>query len=79
MKYPTFINRTTIKWPEGATPRALILRKHDQSMMRRQISAQASVSLSPRLSLRWRQQILCKQLSASRTASASRLSFAYHI
>ena len=78
VKYPTFLNRN-IKWPDGATPRALIHRKHDQSMMRRQFSAWASVSVSPRLSLRWRQQILCKQLTVMRTTPASRLSSAYHI
>ena len=48
------MNRSSIKWPKGATPRALILKEHDQFMMRsalRQLSPQALLSVAPRLSL----------------------------
>ena len=68
VRYPTSMNCTSTNGPKGATPRALILKEHDQSMKRSalcQLSAQPSVSVAPRLSL-WRRQrrILCKQPSS---------------
>ena len=82
VRYPSFMNRSSIKWPKGATPRALILKEHDQFMMRnalRQLSPQASLSVAPRLSLWRRRRIFCNQPTSVRTTSASRLSFAYHM
>ena len=81
-RYPASMNRTDIEWAEGATPRAKILKAHDQFMMRsavRQWSAQASASVSPPLSLWRRRRILCKQPTSVRTTSAPRLSLAYHL
>ena len=82
VRYPISMNRTDIEWHEGAFPCAKILKAHDQFMMRsavRQLSAQASASVSPRLSLWRRRRTLCKQPTSVRTTSASRLSFAYHM
>ena len=78
VKYPC-LNRTSITWPEGATSGALILKKHDQSMMRSSVSqptAQASVSASRCLDLSTRPWIFCKHPTSARTTSTSRLRFA---
>ena len=75
VRYPSAMD-STIKWPEGATPHALILKKHDLSMMRssvRQLTAQASAS--PHLSIWRRLSIFCKRPTSTRTTSASQLSF----
>ena len=82
VRYPSSMNCNSIKWPQGATFCALILKEHDQFMMRsalRQLSAQASASVAPRLSLWGRRQIFCKQPTSARATSASRLSFVYHL